>query len=86
MDWWNLGFFPGNIKFENLNGDFPESVWVIFQMTFAIITPGLIVGAFVERIKFSAVLLFSGLWSIGRLFPRLLLGMGRRLACRKRGD
>ncbi len=34
----------------------------MFQMTFAIITPGLIVGAYPERIKFSAVLLFSGLW------------------------
>jgi Amt family ammonium transporter len=36
----------------------------MFQMTFAIITPGLIIGAFVERIKFSAVMLFSGLWLI----------------------
>ena len=43
---------------------FPSSVWVIFQMTFAIITPGLIVGAFVERIKFTAVMLFSALWLI----------------------
>ena len=40
----------------------PESVFVMFQGTFAIITPALIVGAYVERIKFSAVLLFSGLW------------------------
>ncbi len=40
----------------------PESVYVMFQMTFAIITPSLIVGAYVERIRFSAVLLFSGLW------------------------
>jgi len=40
----------------------PETVFFMFQMTFAIITPGLIVGAFVERIKFGAVLLFSGLW------------------------
>jgi len=57
------------IAMENLNGDIPESVWVIFQMTFAIITPGLIVGAFVERIKFSAVLLFSGLWLLAVYFP-----------------
>ncbi len=42
----------------------PESVFVMFQMTFAIITPALIVGAYVERIRFSAVLLFSGLWLI----------------------
>jgi Amt family ammonium transporter len=40
----------------------PETVFVMFQMTFAIITPALIVGAYVERIKFGAVLLFSGLW------------------------
>ena len=40
----------------------PESVYVMFQMTFAIITPALIIGAYVERIKFSAVLLISGLW------------------------
>ncbi|RAU38071.1 ammonium transporter [Pseudomonas sp. RIT411] len=41
---------------------FPESVFVTFQMTFAIITPALIVGAFAERMKFSAMLVFSGLW------------------------
>ena len=45
-------------------GVLPESVFFAFQMTFAIITPALIVGAFVERIKFSAVLMFSGLWLI----------------------
>ena len=40
----------------------PETVFFMFQMTFAVITPALIVGAFVERIKFETVLLFSGLW------------------------
>jgi Amt family ammonium transporter len=40
----------------------PETVFFMFQMTFAIITPALIVGAFVERMRFEAVLLFSGLW------------------------
>ena len=40
----------------------PETVFFMFQMTFAIITPALIIGAYVERIKFSAVLIFSGLW------------------------
>ena len=40
----------------------PESVYLMFQMTFAVITPALIIGAYVERIKFSAVLLISGLW------------------------
>ena len=47
-----------------LAGDIPESVFFMFQMTFAIITPALIVGAYVERIKFGAVFLFSGLWLI----------------------
>ncbi|MCP8470126.1 ammonium transporter [Pseudomonas sp. ZM24] len=41
---------------------FPESVFVMFQMTFAIITPALIVGAFAERMKFSAMLIFTALW------------------------
>jgi Amt family ammonium transporter len=40
----------------------PESVFIAYQMTFGIITPALIVGAFVERVKFAAVLVFSGLW------------------------
>jgi Amt family ammonium transporter len=47
---------------ESLVGTLPESVFFLFQMTFAIITPALIVGAFPERIKFAPVLLFSGLW------------------------
>jgi Amt family ammonium transporter len=42
----------------------PDTVYIMYQMTFAIITPGLIIGAYVERIKFSAVLLFSGLWLV----------------------
>src|SRR5262249_20789762 len=42
----------------------PDTVYIMFQMTFAIITPGLIIGAYAERIKFSAVMLFSGLWLI----------------------
>ena len=47
---------------DALAGSAPESVFFMFQMTFAIITPALIVGAFVERIRFSAVMLFSALW------------------------
>ena len=54
-------FFSGVGK-ETLSGDIPESVFFMFQMTFAIITPALIVGAYPERIKFGAVLVFSGLW------------------------
>jgi len=57
-------FFLQNLSIDSLNGDHPETVWIMFQMTFAIITPALIVGAFVERIKFSAVLLFSALWLV----------------------
>lgn len=57
-------FFLKHLSLESLNGDHPETVWIMFQMTFAIITPALIVGAFVERIKFSAVLIFSGLWLV----------------------
>ncbi len=57
-------FFLQHLSVDSLNGDHPETVWIMFQMTFAIITPGLIVGAFVERIKFSAVLLFSGIWLV----------------------
>src|SRR5581483_11512067 len=40
----------------------PESVYVMFQTSFAVITPALIIGAYVERIRFPAVLLISGLW------------------------
>ncbi|MCP5437667.1 MAG: ammonium transporter [Chromatiaceae bacterium] len=47
---------------ESLSGDIPESLFMLFQMTFAIITPALIIGAFAERMKFSAMLLFSSLW------------------------
>ena len=43
-------------------GDIPESLFALFQMTFAVITPALIIGAFAERIKFSSVLLFTILW------------------------
>ncbi|MCB1787385.1 MAG: ammonium transporter [Gammaproteobacteria bacterium] len=47
---------------ETLWGDLPESLFMLFQMTFAIITPALIVGGFAERMRFSAMLLFSVLW------------------------
>ncbi len=45
-------------------GSIPEAAFFVFQLTFAVITPGLIVGAFAERMKFSAMLLFSGLWIV----------------------
>lgn len=54
---------------DSVSGDIPETVFASFQMTFAIITPALIVGAFAERIKFSAMLLFSVLWTLFVYFP-----------------
>jgi Amt family ammonium transporter len=49
---------------DALSGTIPESVFMAFQMTFAIITPALITGAFADRMKFSAMLWFVGLWSL----------------------
>jgi len=54
---------------ESLSGDIPESLFMLFQMTFAIITPALVVGGFAERMKFSAMLLFSTLWLIAVYVP-----------------
>ncbi len=56
--------FLRGVGTETLNADIPESVFFMFQMTFAIITPALIVGGFAERMKFSAMLWFTGLWLI----------------------
>ena len=65
---WLIGnfdnFLMNKITEDSLSGDIPESVFAMFQMTFAIITPALIVGAFAERMRFSAMMLFSGLWLI----------------------
>ncbi len=57
------------IDINSMSGDIPETVFAAFQMTFAIITPALIVGAFVERMKFSAMLLFCALWTLLVYFP-----------------
>jgi Amt family ammonium transporter len=56
------GLFYGVGK-DSLTGDIPEAVFAAFQMTFAIITPALIIGAFAERMRFSAMLVFSLLWT-----------------------
>ena len=74
---YSLAFTPGNlwigdlsnlfmtsINLDSVSGTIPESLFATFQMTFAIITPALIIGAFVERIKFSAMLIFISLWII----------------------
>ena len=54
--------FLKGVGIDALTGTIPETVFMTFQMTFAIITPALIVGAFAERMKFSAMLLFMGIW------------------------
>lgn len=56
--------FLANVTEDSMIGDVPETVFSMFQLTFAIITPALIVGAFAERMRFSSMLLFSGLWLI----------------------
>ncbi|MBU3915264.1 ammonium transporter, partial [bacterium] len=57
-------FFMHGVMEDSMAGDIPETVFSMFQLTFAIITPALILGAFAERMKFSAMLIFSVLWLI----------------------
>ncbi len=54
--------FFADIKMDSMNGSIPATLFAIFQMTFAIITPALIVGGFAERMRFSAMLLFCSVW------------------------
>ena len=54
--------FLNGVERDSMSGSLPESVFITFQMTFAIITPALVVGAFAERMKFSAMCLFSIAW------------------------
>ena len=54
----------------------PETVYAMFQMTFAIITPALIAGAFADRMKFSAMLLFMSAWSLLRVRAHRAHGVG----------
>jgi len=56
--------FMAGVTADSLSGSIPEILFFAFQMTFAVITPALIVGAFAERMKFSAMLIFSSLWLI----------------------
>jgi Amt family ammonium transporter len=53
-----------SVTADSLSGNIPETTFAMFQMTFAIITPALVIGAFAERTKFSAVVLFTILWSL----------------------
>ena len=65
MNQWMGGFgdlFMSNVGRDSMSGTIPETVFAMFQMTFAIITPALVVGGFAERMKFSAMLLFTVLW------------------------
>jgi Amt family ammonium transporter len=59
-DFGNMLF--ASMTMDTMNGDIPATLFAIFQMTFAIITPALIVGGFAERMKFSAMLIFSTIW------------------------
>lgn len=59
----------GKIAEESMAGDIPESIFAMFQMTFAVITPALIVGAFAERMRFGAMMLFSALWLLAVYVP-----------------
>ena len=61
-------FFAG-VGYDTLSGSIPETVFATFQMTFAIITPALIVGAFAERMKFSAMFVFMGIWVLAVYSP-----------------
>jgi Amt family ammonium transporter len=61
--WGGLGnTFLNQLNVDSMSGTIPESLFMTFQMTFAIITPALMVGAFAERIKFRSMLLFMSLW------------------------
>ncbi len=61
--------FFAAMKIDTMNGDIPASLFAIFQMTFAIITPALVVGAFAERMKFSAMMIFSAIWLLAVYAP-----------------
>ena len=57
-------FLYNGVGEDTLSGTIPESIFATFQLTFAIITPALIIGGFAERMRFSAVLLFTAFWSL----------------------
>lgn len=61
--------FLSGVTADTLSGSIPEVLFFVFQLTFAIITPALIVGTFVERIRFSALLLFSTFWLVVVYLP-----------------
>ena len=75
--------FLNGVDADSLKGTLPEVLFFAFQMTFAIITPALIVGAYVERIGFGFVLLFSALWMLLCYAP-VHMDLGRRVPLRWR--
>ena len=56
--------FLAKVTMDSMSGSIPETLFVMFQLTFAVITPALIVGGFAERMRFSAMLIFSSLWLV----------------------
>ena len=69
---WIGGFsqlFLGEVGRDSMSGTIPETVFVMFQLTFAIITPALVIGGFAERMRFPAVLWFTALWLTLVYFP-----------------
>ena len=56
--------FLAKVTMDSISGSIPETLFVMFQLTFAVITPALIVGGFAERMRFSAMLIFSSLWLV----------------------
>ena len=56
--------FLARVKMDSMSGTIPETLFVMFQLTFAVITPALIVGGFAERMRFSAMLIFCSLWLV----------------------
>ncbi len=61
--------FLADVTRESMSGTLPETVFIMFQLTFAIITPALIIGGFAERMRFSSMLLFSAIWVTIVYFP-----------------
>lgn len=68
--------FMDGVDANSVWGTIPEPLFFVFQLTFAIITPGLIVGAFAERMKVSAMLMFSAAWVVIVYFPAVYMVWG----------
>ncbi|NWK55426.1 ammonium transporter [Verrucomicrobiaceae bacterium N1E253] len=74
--WDSKMLFLNHLTDESVSGSIPESVWITFQMTFIIISPAIIVGAFAERMKFAAVLIFTILWTVLSYLPMWHMAWG----------